>query len=158
MKITDYQKKVKTFAIYKEPDYPLYLLVSEIGEYFGKIAKEKRGDYTTEQKEELRKAKLLELGDIAWAVAEIGNINEIKINLIEKTVINDFFDFVYIANEILNEINKYSQKLNLEIMFFLISQQAKSLGSNLTEVMQMNIEKLTDRKNRNVIKGEGDYR
>lgn len=61
MNMNDYSRRAMTFAKYKSELYPFYALVEEVGEFFGKLAKEHRGDRYIPKEE-----KLKELGDILW--------------------------------------------------------------------------------------------
>lgn len=49
-------------------------------------------------------------------------------------------------------------KYELSDVFFYLTASANDLGFSLEEIMQANVEKLTSRKERGVIKGEGDNR
>jgi NTP pyrophosphatase (non-canonical NTP hydrolase) len=161
MTIEQYKAEIKQFAAYKEPDYPAYLLVEEIGEYFGKIAKSKRGDVI----ENLTDAKLKELGDICWAAAEMCNVMGISISESEK--LTPYFQGVifrilehaaYVATDMFIPESKGISKLFMIEIFQWIEYEARNLGSTLCAVMEMNITKLHDRKNRGVISGTGDNR
>lgn len=59
-----------------------------------------------------------------------------------------------------NITNDDTQELKKELgdIVWYIAVLAHSLGISLEEVMQLNVEKLKDRKKRGVIKGQGDNR
>lgn len=100
-----YQDQAMSFSVFDNYDdlreYGEANLMSEVGEYFGHLAKAKRGDKPAD--EALLKK---EMGDIFWCLAAICEANH----------------------------------------------------WDMSDVAQMNIDKLTDRKARNVIKGDGDVR
>ncbi|HSX46956.1 MAG TPA: nucleoside triphosphate pyrophosphohydrolase family protein [Patescibacteria group bacterium] len=54
--------------------------------------------------------------------------------------------------------DKAELKKELGDVVWYIAVMAHSLGLSLEEVMQLNVEKLKDRKKRDVIKGQGDNR
>lgn len=61
-------------------------------------------------------------------------------------------------NGILTDEKKIEIKKELGDVLWQVSELATLLDFKLEEVMQNNIIKLTDRKNRNVLKGSGDNR
>lgn len=63
----------------------------------------------------------------------------------------------YKGGEISNEDLQLLKKELGDVVWY-IAVLAESLGLRLEEVMQLNVEKLKDRKKRDVIKGEGDSR
>ena len=72
MYIKSYQEKAWSFAMpsAKNHKYVYYGLVAEVGELFGKEAKQVRDGINYDEKE-LKK----ELGDILWCVAAVASIN-----------------------------------------------------------------------------------
>lgn len=56
------------------------------------------------------------------------------------------------------ELDKAATCLELGDVLFYLVQLNKALGSNITELMINNINKLESRKNRGVLKGSGDNR
>lgn len=73
MQLNEYQGKAETFHTFKSPDYPLYALAEEVGEFLGKVAKAHRGDYQGSLLE-LDLAMKKELGDVLWNVAAIASV------------------------------------------------------------------------------------
>jgi NTP pyrophosphatase (non-canonical NTP hydrolase) len=55
-------------------------------------------------------------------------------------------------------INREAVALELGDTLYYLTRLANELGYSLEEVQQMNIEKLTSRKERGVLHGSGDYR
>lgn len=75
--IEEYSRRAHKLAIYpkeKGVEYTALGLASEAGEVAGKIKKIIRdgADWTGEEREEVRKAMLYELGDVVWYVNELG--------------------------------------------------------------------------------------
>lgn len=107
MKLNEYQKKAKEFAVYPnsvKEIYPIIGLANEAGETLGKLKKYLRGDAITQS--EFRNTLKGELGDVLWYLA--------------------------------------------------IS--CEEHGLDLEDIMYKNLEKLESRKERGVIKGNGDNR
>lgn len=149
----DYQEQAYSFAVFKDPDYPMYALAEECGELIGKFAKQMRGD------NELNTlAVLQEIGDILWNVAVWR-----KLNFIKMTV-----PYVSLRNmKEAEELPLNGIALSVLLGFcrgepthalMSLSLLAKRLGSSLEGCATLNLEKLTDRKARFVIRGTGDNR
>lgn len=68
MTFNEYGQQASSFAIYNDPDYPIFGLVEEVGELIRVIAKAKRGDYSIES---ARENLLKEAGDVLWMLNEI---------------------------------------------------------------------------------------
>jgi len=64
----EYGQQASSFAIYNDPEYPIFGLVEEVGELIRVIAKAKRGDYSIES---AREKLLKEAGDVLWMLNEI---------------------------------------------------------------------------------------
>jgi NTP pyrophosphatase (non-canonical NTP hydrolase) len=154
MTISEYKVAIKEFATYNDKEYPKYLLIEEVGEYFGKIAKEMRGDVIEGHKQ----AKIKELGDIAWAAAEISNIAGVEIPYIYNAVPARLDILDYVTACVNTEYNNGQMILILFRIFKWIESESARLGTNAEHVFLTNIEKLQDRKARNVINGSGDNR
>lgn len=106
MNLRDYQLLADKYAEYEDPEYPFFALVEEVGEFFGKVAKRKRGDGKYKTQAAYLRACELELGDVLWQW----------------------------------------------------SMCCKELGLDVHRVAQENLNKLEDRYERYVIKGDGDTR
>lgn len=84
-----------------------------------------------------------------WAMGVAGEAGEI-VEKWKKMV-------AYNKGEITEEFVKDMQKELGDVVWY-IAVLAHSLGLSLEDVMQLNVNKLKDRKKRNVIKGSGDNR
>lgn len=73
MDMNTYQKEAVSFAVYTNPNYPLFAFVEETGEFFGKLAKQARGDAGYQDTEKLNSMIRKEMGDILWNIANICN-------------------------------------------------------------------------------------
>ena len=56
------------------------------------------------------------------------------------------------------ELDKKACALELGDILWYVSDLAKNLGYSLQDIAEMNIQKLADRRERNALKGNGDYR
>lgn len=159
-KFLEYKKSADTFAEYESADYPYTLLVSEIGEVFGKFAKIERGDPTTKT-DNFRFEIAKEIGDVFWSLSQLYNVNTVfekidasKYDSIPEILVylNDF------AGEIYKDYTLCKIPLKATKIMYLLIELCNRLGFTFEFVLSLNIEKLTDRKNRGVIKGSGDNR
>ena len=151
--LKEYSEQAHSFANYEQPSYPQFALFEEIGELIGKFAKLKRGDYKQDEKWHLLVKK--EIGDLFWCLNEL--------IIIDKDTLDNVFQELSFAhkkrrgfNELLFLIfdSKNTLSFTVSLLLYLIYWQ----DYNLYEILQLNIDKLNDRKNRNVINGEGDNR
>lgn len=65
----EYYDQARSTAVYKDTDYPLYGLVEEVGELFGKLSKFKRGDNTFVDPFKVA----YELGDVLWMLTNVAH-------------------------------------------------------------------------------------
>lgn len=153
----DYQKKSHGFACYENKDYPALALIEEAGELCGKFAKTLRGDH------ELDKAAVLaEVGDVLWNIAALAEDIGQHMSVLEgedyEAVLShpvpDGIELHKVAAAVAAGVFDEDKTM----MFISLGVIARELGSSLEDVATANIQKLTDRKARNVIKGEGDNR
>ena len=159
MTIKEYIKEADLFAAYKEVDYIYFGLAFELGELGGKITKYAfRGD-------ELSKEAIEgEVGDCFWFLSQISK--EIDFDLQHRTgksFINPtqiLQDILFLQQEIaVNRHNIPMLILNLKKTMELLTGIINFYElKSVTEIMQKNIDKLSDRKKRNVILGSGDKR
>lgn len=61
-------------------------------------------------------------------------------------------------NGVMNEVDAMEIAKELGDTLWYLASIARYIGYPLSEVAKMNVEKLSDRKNRNVLHGEGDNR
>lgn len=79
--LDEYQEDAATYAIYKDPMYPVLGLAEEAGEVCGKFAKAVRVGAEVD-----REVIAKELGDVLWNVAMIAN--ELELNLSDIAIGN----------------------------------------------------------------------
>ena len=171
MEIKDYAAKCRTFVTMQDQDalrkYLQLGIIEEIGEVSGKIAKVIRArgaaDFTHEEKEAIVK----ELGDVCWFVVVSCN----QVEIIDWYIANnngfetgDCFikaDFAELLRVLSIVAEQRNNDVNVSACYHaltIVYEIAKRLGYTLDEVMEKNIEKLTDRQARGVINGSGDNR
>ncbi len=139
-----YSKEAMKFAAYDDNMYPFWAVLEELGEFAGKIAKSLRGD-----KELDIDGLCKEAGDVLWqlnaAFQESENGAMPKDNDTYAWFLGIFEDvclgFGY--DHVSDVFEEYIEA---------------TLNMDPNEIRQENIDKLTDRKNRNVISGNGDNR
>lgn len=148
--LENYQGLAHKYANYENDIYPYLGLQEEIGEAIGKIAKSYRGDKELDL-EELKK----ELGDCLWMLSEIACIcNQnlfdcIKVAIPVTAAVKELDIKEKDFTDILRSNEDPQQKLWTMIGYY---------GFDLKEILQLNINKLEDRFQRGVIKGNGDNR
>ena len=138
-----YSKEAMKFAAYDDKMYPFWAVLEELGEFAGKIAKSLRGDKELDM-EALRK----EAGDVLWQL----NAKQVEQKSMELYD-SKYCDFSDIVREVASD----------EMSADWVAQQFEEFigthfSMNPDEIRQENIDKLTDRKNRGKIKGDGDNR
>lgn len=185
MNLSEFQTKARTTAIYiKIPNtkmiYPALGLIGECGEVAEKVKKLIRDDDSVMSQSRATAIKK-ELGDCMWYCASVcsdtghdletlyASRKHVLIQQIEKLslpriVIRMHHRASAVALELDNWVHrklaeKYSAiPYNLSSVITCIETIAIILGSNLEEVCDENIAKLTSRKNRGTLSGEGDDR
>jgi hypothetical protein len=171
MELIQYQQEAHKFANYMQgevktnliPDkyinrfnYPEFCLISETGELIGKFSKVLRGDNV--EKQDITK----EVGDCIWSFCEVLSKDNISIELLPDIEYNEtdleriLEDLVFFSLQIkrypVAKIHSISCYYSAIVNFCVI------LNFDFWEVLQENIDKLTDRVNRGVIKSSGDNR
>jgi len=188
MNSREFQNIARTTAVYLEKPsnamiYPLLGLVGECGEVAEKIKKLLR-DCDGQMTEERSSSILAELGDCCWYVANVCSDANIDLQLMydmrgsfkyaakSMNIVQLTLHMNIIASEIARVLaeryydcdghNKYrdlhSIHNNISKILICIEELSKRLSSGLADVYEANINKLLDRKNRGVIKGDGDNR
>ena len=163
MTLETYQTAADTTAMHPNKGnnlfYPVLGLIGEWGE-----ATAARTNGTTE------KDILLEHGDILWYLSTV--CTELQISLSEiadsKTADTPIIILGQIAevvkklmrddNSVVTDKHRELLKPLLAKLFFIVKVTVESYGSTIADIANMNIQKLADRKARNVIQGNGDYR
>jgi len=178
MNITAYQLASRATAVYPNINsnmvYPTLGLMGEFGELAEKLKKGIRDDEgrITESK---RIDIIKEAGDVFWYIAAIAS--EAKIELEEQDFAHlefkvdrcDIFHMLFHMHISVNEIVKLSlekmeagfkslMKHNLHGLIEELRRFLLRLDIRMSDVLEGNITKLLDRKNRNVLGGSGDNR
>jgi|WetSurMetagenome_2_1015567.scaffolds.fasta_scaffold06619_5 hypothetical protein len=181
MNLNEYQIKAYETAIYKlKIIYPALELCGECGEFYFKYSLYKKNIVTSKEHiEDIKK----EMGDICWAIAALCTdfnllLEDVFIKQLEHTFIPEdvdcYVDKIIMNSSFIAEIVKkslrdsnftFSQKQKEDIMFSLgsilsnIDLIATTLFStSLDTILQMNLDKLQSRKERNMLQGSGDNR
>ncbi len=143
MNAREYHDKAREFANYDNPEYPFWALIEEIGEFAGKVAKSMRGDCVLD-----REALLKEAGDVQWQLNEsVAKFKESPKPFSDKLISLMDLLAIYSTNDP-HEDHKQLWDDYIEDHWDICPDRCRG----------ENIKKLTDRKNRNVIKGSGDNR
>ena len=179
MKISTYKAKCQTFITMTDKMMLRHYLklgfIEEVGELAGKFAKVIRSKSVICLSTEERLAIVKELGDVLWfAVCSCdGRIDfELSVRIVERLRYSrENLDpyRVYSPDGIEQCINNLVQEYcsvslvgmnaeRCEHIFTNVVIIANTIGYTLDEVMQINIDKLTDRRERGVINGSGDNR
>ena len=151
MTFQDYMVEAHKFATYEKETYPMKGLLSEIGELIGKEARIERGDYSVDDdvfKQDVKK----ELGDIFWMLSEL--FQQIKEEPVDMSYVYSEYMLYMALTDLIKEHNIYNLCNVYAVMMGYLEQNRISLS----EVLQMNLDKLTDRESRGKIKGSGDNR
>lgn len=158
MQLKEYEIEAVKFATYLDPMYLYWGLRGEAGEIQGKFAKRLRGDKI----ENFQQALVLECGDCLWHMALMCHDLDLQIS--------DFYssqkaklspekaaDLMYRAAAYISQ--SFADR-NLDPVTINISlHYLESIcGEKIETIAKSNIEKLSDRKARDMIRGDGDYR
>jgi len=152
--IANYQKLAMRTCLpsCKNKAYALYGFKAEVGEVFGKIAKKIRGDEIT------KKDFVEELGDCFWFCALACELEKLKFENVFKCEKAQILEELYM--DILFTFDTKGNKISLIPEGYIQAVKAfcKKLNIKPSDCIRANIRKLTSRYNRNIIKGNGDYR
>ena len=174
MTLKQYQQAALTTAVYSEQDeiiYPSIGLGEETGEVLGKFKRILRDNNRVMTKES-KKAIALELGDCMWYLVVLARDLSYELPTqapeagFNSKTIDEAIDDAIILNSAAAELivvaNHYSWSFTMHIKHSecmkRISAIATYLGYSMDDIMQMNIEKLQGRVERNTIHGSGDNR
>lgn len=148
------EKSYKEFINVPEEHIDEYLrlgLVAEVGELFGKYAKLKRGDFV--DPEDI----FQEAGDILWFVSAIAYRHNLSLYYIMLFVAeHSFIDWP--VNSLLHDMMKDAISGTVGSLYWIVAFIAELTKTPVDFLLELNYNKLSDRKNRNVIKGNGDKR
>jgi len=165
--------------------YPVLGIISESGEVCGKIKKLIRDD-EGEMTKERKSAIVKELGDCCWYLSSICSDCGIDFSLIKemispsiRSLVKTFDIFrlsAYMSNNIsevanillklyydhgaepvrlykFREFNRY-----LSIVMTCLDEMASKCDTTIEDICELNMNKLLDRKQRGVLRGDGDNR
>lgn len=168
MKLSDYQARALETALPTAltPEYLVPGLIAEIGELFGVQAKAVRDDWDEEQ---VKTALVKEYGDVAWFAA-------VLIHMYRETWKMSDTVYLYPGRRSIDSMNllmehatslseNYFDSFDIDasahahqIWRLLEENSEKVTGASFDEVLEANLSKLADRKQRGVIGGSGDER
>lgn len=176
MTFVEYMEAMKGFRQYTDVGnnirYPALGLVSEVGEMAGKLKKYLYRDKIDEA--DFRTAFMAELGDVMWYVAAV--MHEVEIpcpaaikpgqDMNDEDLYGIVMMMVMSSTRVANHaFSVDTAKANIDDIirsatFLLFSAEviAKRFGMSLGYILTSNIAKLSSRKERSVITGDGDNR
>jgi len=177
MKIEEYAAKCRTFVTmqnaYALDKYLQLGFIEEVGELSGKFAKIIRAKGKIVLTTEERFAIAKELGDICWFAAMLTRefnfenlVRYVESRLtIVRSLDKDRELHIVAIREMCFSLAKIASVATTGLTnemaascFNYVTMIAGKIGFTLDEILQMNIDKLTDRQNRGVINGDGDNR
>jgi len=160
MNLQEYFKFTETTKSYPnlvEYDYLTHGIWAEIGEFEGILAKRLRGDEKYKDDDYYFCSLKSELGDIYWFIVRILVLDTglYQFNTLCSNEINDspimkrLSSLLYQIKMNLLHNDKVDVLENLDYI-------AKLLNSSRSEILELNVKKLTERKQTNTIKGNGE--
>lgn len=161
MKLEEYKNKcLETWGCGNETIRTKIGIEEEFGELSGKVKRWFRGDYNTDYNK-FKEDLIGEIGDCLYYVT-MGYHYFCKpqdIELLDSGIPEVSQGFLYEIWETLMNNKRYylGQKHYISLIRCIIAF-ANQCGFSIDEVINYNIQKLQDRKNRGVIKGDGDNR
>jgi NTP pyrophosphatase (non-canonical NTP hydrolase) len=181
MKIENYKKFIKTTAIYPkdiEVEYLVLGLFGEAGELCNLYKKVLRDNLSKEGW--VIKFKK-ELGDFFWYLYSLENCGYLKAKIIDDSsysrnqlsIEDSLIDLSITLSVIMKDINSercYAKEQNRKVSYiktvpdtldfsgFVYNIIENQLNSSIEEILQINVDKLSSRKERGVLGGSGDNR
>jgi len=148
----DFTETTKSYPNLVEYDYLTHGIWAEIGEFEGILAKRLRGDEKYKDDEVYFCSLKSELGDIYWFTVRL---------LASKEHLEDSERYLYTYdNPLLQQLieNVKYELLDKDYLAMLLKLDgiAKVLESTRDEILELNVKKLTERKQTNTIKGNGE--
>ena len=171
MNLSDYQARALETALPTAltTEYLAPMIVGEVGELFGALAKSVRDGWDEER---TRKTLTKELGDVAWGVAVLMHQEKLipfpamttEFGADPEDFPDDRIEAMAMLNHVSLTIMERTQKkqsilLLVRILWTMLMDYCELVtGSSFDEVLEANLAKLADRKDRGVIGGSGDER
>lgn len=178
MTLNEYQEQAQKFAIYEKPIiYPAVGLIGECGEADDKLKKVIR-DSNGEATEYDKKHIALEFGDIMWYCQallhdlgfQFGEIEPI-VKIINKVSIVDYYKNdvytlgillgVHCATASIKAVQTHDKcgvLYHVSHVVAIIAAMSYKYGYSLADICNINLDKLSSRKERDKINGSGDDR
>lgn len=160
----EYQRQARKMAIYKDTRYLPFALIGEVGELSEHVAKMYRGDYAEINMDFCKR----ELGDILWMLANIASEYDIDTTFeFEQLPKADPVPLEQAIAALAMECATLVMHWSRGDMFYSVGLRASlnefenvcgALGLIGSDVAQGNLNKLAERAERGVIKGDGDER
>lgn len=171
MKIEDYKKITEETAIYPKSVKNFSLaycwlgLIEECTE-----AQEAMEEFLKDPKDELlRKALVKEMGDVCWYVTSLAMLQDLSLeeifhckapleDLYMHKTINAFSGYIKKYYRDKKDIKKEEFTGTLSLLITGVFDMLSNHDITLEEVLQTNYDKLTKRKEKNLLHGDGDNR
>lgn len=177
MTYNEYKAGARTTATYPEELSAEYLTLGirgEGGEVCDKVKKMIR-DYGWKPGDRIPqdcvRGIALELGDVMWYAANLAHETKVKMGIgkcdDDDSVDRNYYDPAYynsrnlvsMAKRMMDTITEESVgKSYVGWVINAVGAVAACIGMKLSEICHMNLDKLSDRKLRDKLNGEGDYR
>tara|TARA_R110000824_G_scaffold8450_4_gene38498 strand:+ start:2957 stop:3490 length:534 start_codon:yes stop_codon:yes gene_type:complete len=177
MYLSEYQAKAHNNSLETEINgsktlYSVVGVIDECGEIAGKIKKLHRdfgGEISDEWSEDISK----EIGDVLWYIAEIASIkgwnlseiDEVNCHLEGYCNCKDISDALMQSNKAtcllmsgVQSSNDLETRIAMALLIIYLEKMSNFVGKTLMDIMDINIKKVESRRERNVIKGNGDNR
>ena len=151
-----------------QPRYIFNGLRSEIGEAYGKFAKYDLKGATPEAFAKMRDGMILELGDVCWYIALAAHVKKLPaVVQFDRAELDNHYDDeerdAWINHD-LDYLYRHAASFNwstlnytdVRFLVYTVENLAHLIGSDLAEVMSLNVAKLGVRQAENTLIGNGD--
>jgi hypothetical protein len=163
MNLSEYQPLAVSTAVPSalSRDYLVPMIVGEVGELFGKVAKARRDEWSTER---LQADLVKEYGDIAWGTAVL--LHTDGVSTAPDSWVADFPEFSLqtllsqagVLFDIHLKMPRYTRNEALYLWYLLEANCELVTMHSWHTVLQANVDKLASRAERGTIQGSGDNR
>ena len=147
----EFTETTKSYSNLVEYDYLTHGIWAEIGEFEGILAKRLRGDEKYKDDDYYFCSLKSELGDILWFLVRLRYLKDRKLCYLER----DYITLTTIEIRI-KKLKEDLMNESFDCCLIDIGFICYLLNTNIEEVMEDNVKKLTERKNTNTIKGNGE--